>query len=153
MTRLKQLLPEVEINLNHKLLVHYVPVNFIAQLWPKVKDMLEAALTHSAGEYNADQLKVMLVNGLQVLLIAERDGKIYGAATIHFENYPNDRIAFMTAIGGRMIANQDCWQQFLDWARANGCTKVRGAAFEAVARLWRQKFGVESRYIIVEKSL
>jgi hypothetical protein len=30
---------------------------------------------------------------------------------------------------------------------------IRGAAHETVARLWRRKFGVQSRYIIVEKKL
>jgi hypothetical protein len=30
---------------------------------------------------------------------------------------------------------------------------VRGAAFESVARLWKKAFGVEQRYVIVEKKL
>ena len=135
------------------LIVRQVNPIFIHTIWAQVESMLEKALEHSSGEYNVDQLKVFLVQGLQTLLVAEDDGKIYGAATISFENYPNDRIAFMTAIGGKMIASKSCWEQFCNWAKANGCTKVRGAAFEEVARLWHQRFGVESVYIIVEKKL
>lgn len=127
--------------------------NYIPQLWPKVGPMLKKGLDTGAGEYNADQLKVMLVNGAQVLLVVEKDDQIKGAFSIAFENYPNDRIAFVTAVGGRAMCDQEAWAQFEQWARLQGCTKIRGAAFEAVARLWRQKFGVESRYIIVEKQL
>lgn len=130
-----------------------VDPRYIAQLWPKIGNMLSKALDTGAGEYNADQLKVMLVNGNQVLLVVEKDEQIKGAFTIAFENYPNDRIAFVTSVGGRAMCDQEAWEQFEHWARLQGCTKIRGAAYESVARLWRQKFGVESRYIIVEKSL
>jgi hypothetical protein len=115
--------------------------------------MLDLAMKHSAGEYSTEQLKVMLVNGLQTLLVADDNGEFKGAATIAFENYPNDRIAFVTAIGGRMIANQEIWRQFENWCRANGCTKVRGFAFESVARLWKSRFNVEPVYLVVEKKL
>lgn len=130
-----------------------VPIAYIAQLWPQIGAMIGKALDTGAGEYNADQLKVMLVNGAQTLLVVEQDEKIKGAFCIAFENYPNDRIAFVTAVGGRAMCDQGAWQQFEHWARLQGCTKIRGAAYESVARLWRQKFGVESRYIIVEKKL
>lgn len=130
-----------------------VDPRYIAQLWPQIGPMLDKALQTGAGEYNADQLKVMLVNGQQVLLVVEHEDKVRGAFSIVFENYPNDRIAFVTAVGGRAMCDQQAWGQLEHWARLQGCTKVRGAAYESVARLWRQKFGVQSRYLIVEKSL
>lgn len=133
--------------------VRPVHPQYVPQLWPKVGAMLQKALETGAGEYNADQLKVMLVNGHQTLLVVEKDGEVKGAFCIVFELYPNDRIAFVTAVGGRAICDQEAWKQFEHWARLQGCTKIRGAAYESVARLWRQKFGVVSRYIIVEKDL
>jgi hypothetical protein len=133
--------------------VKYIPKEYIVQVWPRVEGMLSNALRHSAGEYDMSQLKTMLVMGTQHLLIAESDNNIHGAATICFENYPNDRIAFVTAIGGKMIANMDIWKQFEDWCKFNGCTKVRGFAFESVARLWKKKFDVDTVYLVVEKKL
>lgn len=128
--------------------------NRVAQLWPQIADLLASALVTGGGEYNADQLKVMLVQGQQALLVvASPDGAISGALTVAFENYPNDRIAFVTSVGGKMICDADAWQQFEDWARQHGATKIRGYAHKSVARLWRQKFGVEQRYLIVEKPL
>ena len=129
-----------------------VDPRFIPQLWEKVGPMLSKALDTGAGEYNADQLKVILVNGHQTLLVVCDGEEIKGALTIAFEQYPNDRIAFITAIGGR-VSDKEAWGQFEQWAKLNGCTKFRGAAFESVARLWRQKFGFKNRYILVEKEL
>lgn len=128
--------------------------NFVCQVWPRVEAMLTAALLTGGGEYNVDQLKAMLVQGSQCLLLCVREsGDVAGAFTVAFENYPNDRIAFVTAVGGRAICDAQAWGQFEKWARDMGCTKIRGAAHDSVARLWRQKFNVQPRYLIVEKSL
>ncbi len=135
------------------LTVRYVPKEYIVTIWNKVEGFLSNAMRHSAGEYNTDQLKVMLIMGTQHLLVVEDGNDIHGAATICFENYPNERIAFMTAVGGKMIANMDVWGQFENWCKNNGCTKVRGFAFESVARLWKKRFGVETVYLVVEKKL
>lgn len=129
-----------------------VPVTHIQQAWDNVSPLLASAMVHSAGEYNLDQLKVMLVEGRQTLLVlVDEDDKIQTAFTIEWINYPNHRVAFMTSIGGKTDVN--AFNQFKDWAKANGATKLQGAAFESVARLWKRKLGYENRYIIVEYTL
>lgn len=134
--------------------VEEVPPRFVQQIWPRVGAMLDAAMAHSAGEYTTDQLKVMLAQGTQSLLVAaDESGTFHGAASVAFENYPNERVAFITAIGGRLIADKQLFDELCQWARKQGCTVIRGAAFEAVARLWRQRFGVAEIYRIVEKRL
>jgi hypothetical protein len=129
--------------------LHIVP--HIQQTWNEVEAMLGKALKHSAGEYNLDQLKVMLVEGRQVLLVLTEDNKIVTAFTIEWINHPNDRIAFITAIGGK--TDKNAFNQLIDWVKINGGTKIQGAAFEAVARLWKIKLGFKNRYIIVEFEL
>jgi len=129
-----------------------VPSTHIQQIWNEVESMLASAIVHSAGEYNLDQLKVMLVEGRQVLLVLiDEEGKIQTAFTVEWINYPNDRVAFLTAIGGKTDLN--AFNQFKDWVKASGGTKIQGAAFESVARLWKRKLGFENRYIIVEYAL
>jgi len=126
-----------------------VPSTHIQQTWNEVEHMLASAMVHSAGEYNLDQLKVMLVEGRQVLLVLiDENNKIQTAFTIEWINHPNERIAFMTGIGGKTDVN--AFNQFKSWVKAHGGTKIQGAAFESVARLWKRKFGFENRYIIVE---
>ena len=129
-----------------------VPSTHIQQAWGEAEHMLESAIVHSAGEYNLDQLKVMLVEGRQVLLVlVDEESNIQTAFTVEWINYPNDRVAFLTAIGGKTDLN--AFNQFKDWVKASGGTKIQGAAFESVARLWKRKLGFENRYIIVEYAL
>jgi hypothetical protein len=124
----------------------------VQQTWPKVENMLRVAIEHSGGEYTLDHLKVMLTQGKQVLLVlADENMEIKCAFSVEWINYPNDRVAFITAVGGKTCRN--AFDQFCVWAREQGGTKIQGAAFEAVARLWRRAYGFENRYIIVEKRI
>ena len=129
-----------------------VPTEHIQQTWDKVEIMLDRAMAHSGGEYDLDQLKVLLTQGRQVLCVGtEKDLAIKCAMTIEWINYPNDRVAFITAIGGK--TDKQGFSEFEQWVKANGGTKIQGAAFEAVARLWKRAYGFENRYIIVEKQI
>lgn len=114
--------------------------------------MLAKAMAHSGGEYSLEQLKVFLVQGKQTLCVgAEEDLVIKCAMAVEWINHPNDRIAFITAIGGK--TDKKGFSEFEQWVKTNGGTKIQGAAFEAVARLWKRAYGFENRYIIVEKRI
>jgi len=131
---------------------YVVPTSHIQQTWNKVEIMLDRAMAHSGGEYDLDQLKVLLTQGRQVLCVGtEEDLIIKCAMTIEWINYPNDRVAFITAIGGK--TDKQGFSEFEQWVKTNGGTKIQGAAFEAVARLWKRAYGFENRYIIVEKQI
>jgi hypothetical protein len=84
---------------------YVVETNRIQQTWNEVEPMLAKAMAHSGGEYSLEQLKVMLTQGRQVLCVGtELDDltlTIKCAMTIEWINYPNDRVAFITAIGGK----------------------------------------------------
>ena len=133
--------------------LHVVPTEFVAQIWPEVEKYLADGLVNSGGEYNVDQLKVYLTQGIQELLVVIDTDGIIGAFAVEFSNFPNDRIAFITSVGGKAIADRTLWPVFEDWCRSKGATKIRGAAYESVARLWRKAFDVQTRYVIVEKQL
>jgi hypothetical protein len=134
--------------------IEVVPANYVYHVWDRVEPFLTKGLAKSGGEYTAEHIKMYLTRGEQTLVIIVDDAlEIHGAISIHFNNYPNSRVAFVTSIGGKMLADKDLWAQFENWLRQTGVTAVRGAAFESVARLWRKAFGMETRYIIVEKKL
>lgn len=124
---------------------------FIPQFWPHVEQFIAAALRHSKGEIEAAHLKLWCVQGQNTLLVALDDGVPVGAVVCHFENMPNDRIMFISAIGGKTC--QEHFEQMFAWAKAQGATSVRGLARESVSRLWRMKFGFSEIYRVVEKKL
>lgn len=134
--------------------IEHVNPRFVCQMWPKVNRLIEKGLAYSAGEYSAEQLKVLLIQGNQYLLVAvDETGEVHGVATVATETYPNMQVAFITCTSGRMIASPEIFDQLKSWARNHGFTSIRGAARESIARLWKQKFGFEQRYIIVEQAV
>ena len=133
--------------------IQYVPVEYIHQTWPLVEGYMASALEYSHGEYTSDQAKVYLSNGQWTLYVAVDDaGSLRGAGAVQFNNLPNDRVAFVVAIGGKLFTSQDTWQQFVDLLKARGATRVEGAARESIARLWK-RYGFEEKYRIVGVAL
>jgi hypothetical protein len=132
------------------LTIQYVPVDYAARTWPLVEKYVKMAIDHGHGDYKLDQIK-MFVNIGQWLLLVARDeqGNIHGAATSSFINYPNDRVAFITCIGGKLISNQETFKQMSDILKANGATKIQGMARPSIARLWK-RYGFTERTMLVE---
>jgi hypothetical protein len=123
------------------------------QAWPYVQGFLAEALKWGDDDYTNDQAKAMLSAGNWMLVVAiDEDNKIHGAAAIDFRNMPNDRVAFVVAIGGKLISNQDTYAQFTALLKAQGATKIQGAARESIARLWT-RYGFKERYRIVEAKI
>ena len=134
--------------------VQPVPVQLVNQIWSKVEPFIKSAEEKfGESEYTTDQIKVYLVTGQMMLLVATDDNsEIQGAATVSFINYPNDRVAFVTSIGGKLVTSPETFAQMSEVFKANGATKIQGAAKEAVARLWK-RFGFEEKAILVEVKL
>ena len=136
------------------LTVQYVPTHLVHHIWPDVEHFLSSALDKAgADEYTAAQLKVLVVQGQQDLFVAvDALNCVHGAGTVSHVVYPNHRVAFVTAIGGKLFTNQDTWGQFTALLKLKGVTRVQGAARESVARLWK-RFGFKERSITVEVDL
>ena len=126
---------------------------YFHQTWPLVEGFLAEALKWGEDDYTAEQAKGYLARGDWLLVVAvDEENKIHGAAAVNFFNMPNDRIAFVIAIGGKLISNQDTYKQFSALLKSYGATKIQGAAREAIARLWT-RYGFKERYRIVEAKL
>ena len=134
--------------------VQPVPTQFVNQTWEKVEPFIKSAEEKFGGsEYTTEQIKVYLVTGQMMLLVATNEtNEIHGAATVSYINYPNDRVAFITSIGGKLVTSPDTFAQMSEILKTNGATKIQGVAKEAVARLWK-RFGFEEKAILVEVKL
>lgn len=132
-----------------------VGIQHVNQAWslaePFVKD---AENQYKDVEYTTDQIKVFVTMGqwLLIMVMSDDDAEAVGAITVSFVNYPNDRIAHITAIGGKLITERDTYKQLSDILKANGATKLQAMVQESGARLWRP-LGLEQRAILVEAKL
>ncbi len=129
--------------------IQHVPVEWVNSTWDMVEGFIVSALEHAKGDYTADQVKTFLVLGQWTLLVAtDDDNKIHGAAAVNLYNRPNDRVAFIVAIGGKLISSKDTVAQLKAYLAAMGATVLEGAARESIARLW-SRYGFTEKYRIV----
>ena len=133
-------------------LVH-IPTHFIAQIWEKVCPFISNALEYAEDDYSVDQVKVYLSTGNWILIaVANEKEEVVGALTVSFINFPNDRVAFVNTIGGKLISGKGTYNQLSSILKSFGATKIQGAARKSVSRLW-QRLGFKERYIIVEAKI
>ena len=133
--------------------VQQVPIEYVNQVWDKVEHFLEAALEYSSGDYNIEEVRVMVALGSWHLIVAtDEENTIHGALVVFYFNRPADRVGFVVAIGGKLVSNRATWAQFEDILRSNGATYLEGAGRESIVMLW-SRYGMTQKYIITGKSL
>lgn len=129
--------------------LHAVAAEWVPAVWPQAAPYLATALEHSAGDYGLAHAQALVAAGLWQLVVATDDaGTIRGAATLNYFNRPNDRVAFITALGGRFVVNRAILEQLKGIAATNGATCVEAAARQSVARLLR-RCGFEEKYLML----
>lgn len=134
------------------LFVHPVDTNHVQQVWPMVEQYLQSALEKdgSCTDYNVHHIQSFLVSGQWLLMVAvDEQNQIHGAGTVSFINYPLSRVAFITAIGGRLISNENTFEQLKALLKQRGVTKIQGYGRDAIVRLWK-RYNFEPRSTLVE---
>jgi hypothetical protein len=132
--------------------IQHVHLDYVNQVWPKAEDYIRWALDYQT-DYTIEHVKVFIATGAWTLVVAvDEAGEIKGASAVQFFNRPNDRVAFVVAMGGKLISSKDTFQQFSDLLKAFGATAIEGAARESIARLWK-RYGFEEKYRIVGAKL
>ena len=132
------------------MIIRHIQTEYCAQAWPLVENYIKMALVHDSEDYTLEQIKLFVCTGNWILLVAvDEEGKIHGAATSTFINYPNDRVAFITFMGGKLITNSNTFDQMTYVLKGFGATKIHAAVRESMARFSR-RYGLKEIYRIVE---
>ena len=132
--------------------VEAVGIGHVHQIWPMVEGFIDSALKFSKGDYDTQAAKVFVSTGQWSLLVAVDDQGVQGAATVSFFNRPHDRVAFITAIGGKLISSPETFAQLKQILSQYGATCIEGAARDSIARLWT-RYGFSEKYKIVGVSI
>ena len=133
--------------------VQVVAPEFVHQAWDKVRPYIEASVATGVNDCTVDQFKMLCAKGMATLLVILNESNVIGATVIEFIITPNNRVAIVTALGGRGLMNEHTINQVANWCRANGATKFRAWASESQARLYKQKAGFNVSRYVVEKLL
>lgn len=129
--------------------IEHVPAEWVARTWPLCSGFIEDAFLYSQGDYTAEQAGVYISEGRWQLLVAlDAEGKIRGAGVLNVFNRATQRVAFIVAVGGRLVTSKDTFAQLRELCASFGATHIEGAARESVARLWT-RYGLKEKYRIV----
>lgn len=135
-----------------------VPSEQISFVWPEVKLLLDPVCSEhaSAGEYTIEQIRMAIVRKERHLLVGVENDKIVGAMTIEFLNYPNKRVALISAFGGRRLVDVEdtpqWFEQIKNWCRMMGAEELRAYTKTAQTRLF-SRLGFAKIYDVIGASL
>ena len=133
--------------------IQTLATEYVYQFWPIIGPMLERSVASGVNDCTAEQMKMSLAHGKELLFVVTEDEEIIGAFVVNIINYPNHRVAQTTAMGGKGLFDENTVKEYEDWCRSQGCTKIRAWAKDAQARLYRMKLGLEKSMNVVEKLL
>ena len=129
--------------------LYVVPTNQVQRFWYLAEPLLQKALDKGNNEFTADQLKLLVTQGQQQLLLAMKEDKCYVAVTVQWINYPNDRVAYITYLGGKDI--KKVANEFKEWVKHHGGTSIQcSTKHESIARLLVKLHGYQKKYQLLE---
>jgi hypothetical protein len=133
--------------------VYQLPIHQISQEWNNVKEYISQALDQSkCDDYRVDDVYKQVANGIWKLYVVKKDSSYKGAIVVSFNKYPLDTVAYICAIGGEAVTEDNLVDDFFRQLKEAGATRVQGAARPSVVRLWR-RIGMYEKYSIVEAKL
>ena len=131
-----------------------IPTELVPDFWPQLSPFIEIAFQEAGvTEYGLAEAEQYLLAGHWLAVgFFDADNHMHGATTLCVLSYPHEKMAFVTAIGGRNLTNSDNWQQLKAICRNLGCNKLQAYSRDSVARLWK-RIGFKHRAILVEADL
>lgn len=128
-------------------------VNVVRSKWQEIEPFISKALEKSkCDDYNIDDVYRYITLNQWCVYVAIKDDVIHGAAVVSMVKYPHDVVAYVCAIGGRMVVDRSVSDEFFKLLKEHGASRVQGAARPSIVRLWR-RIGLEEKYAIVEGKL
>ena len=129
-----------------------VPTEHIHQFWHLAEKHLQRAIDTGNGEFTIDQLKQYAAYGSCVLfIILDEEQKCHGAITGQWTIYPNERVFYITYLGGNGVIRT--WDQLQSWVKSNGGTVIQGSTSkDSLVRLYQQ-LKLKPKYTLMEYKL
>lgn len=131
-----------------KLLI--IPPAHVDRAWRDGASQLAEACKWADREVTPDQLKMMLARGERMLLGLQVEDKFVAWAATQVQQLPNIRVLYIYSIFARGETGDAAFKQLAEYARAEGCTSIRGACSPAVGRLWERMLDAKPIYTIYE---
>lgn len=119
--------------------MQYVPFEYAAQTWPLVEPLIERMAEFGPVDHTVDQMRMQVCLGnWQLLVFTDEAEVIVGVVTLSYQDYPNDRVAFVTAASGKGFYNKKGYEEVAQFVKSKGATRLQGYTRPSMARLARR---------------
>ena len=124
--------------------------------WHSIRSLLEPAIEHCNGEFEADDLRDMVMNGRAFIFVLEGDAGFVLACVAEVLILPRKKVINVIALGGSKlnVLILQMWDRLAEIGRILGADSIRGSVRPSMQRYYR-RFSPESSvaYTIMERKL
>lgn len=122
-----------------------IPLDELANTWPKVLPWIEEAISRSDGDENATDVLIALARGTYALFASENS-----AAVAQLVRWPRQSVFTVLYASGKDLAScRSAFEFGKQWCRANGVQVFRIHARAG----WERALGLKRRGVILEERL
>ena len=135
--------------------VQHVAIEYVHQVWPLVEPLIQQGIERRErpGDYSLEEMRTMVAMGHWMMIVSsEDDDRITGVALVNYINRPSSRVAFITFVSGKGLANNKMYGMLANVLKMFGATTMEAAVVGSRERLWR-RLGLVEKYRIVETKL
>lgn len=125
----------------------------LPQVWPIAAPLLQKAIDLEPEALTIEQMEYSVRTGKVFLLVWEEpDQGITGAVTVEFIDYPRERIAHVSLMGGKGIVRDHVFKEAQKWMRLNGATKAQCWTKGTLVQMY-EKMGMENTHQVMRIAL
>lgn len=124
--------------------------------WQNIRPLLEPAIEHCNGEFEADDLLDMVKNRRAFAFVLEDDGGLVLAGVAEVLIYPRKTVLYVLAVGGSKlnVLIREMWDALAKIGQLVGADSIRGAVRPSMERYYRRFApGASIAYAIMERPL
>jgi hypothetical protein len=130
-----------------------VPLAKVHEVWPKVQHWIQESVQYSGGAFDLDSALVYASHGQwQLILIVDSHGREQGIIAVELINHYQQRVAWVTALGGSAVTTAEAYGALKAWAKSQGATDLQAGCRAGMVRLLA-RLGMTARYTVIGERL
>jgi len=133
--------------------LYQIPPSQLPQVWPTAAPMLQRAIDLEPEANTIEQIEYAVRTGRMFLLVWEEPEQgITGAVTVEFIDYPRERVAHVSLMGGKGIVRDHVFAEAMNWMRSYGATKAQCWTRGTLVDMYK-KMGMENTHQVMRINL
>jgi len=122
-------------------------------VWPTAAPMLQRAIDLDPDLITIEQVEYAIRTGHTYLLVwQDPEEGITGAATVDIIDYPRERVAHVSLMGGKSIVRTHVFDEAKNWMRYMGATTAQCWAKGTLVQMY-EKMGMTNTHQVMREKL